>query len=76
MDVDEEDEEEGDLTGQFIERLLPEAQPYLEECQKLKDSILENYKQLMIYMGDDANKLKFEEFIQLMLKFRKDLEVS
>lgn len=29
----------------------------------------------MIYMGDDEKKLKFEEFIQLMLKFKKDLEV-
>lgn len=55
---------------------MPDAQPYLEECQKLKDSILENYKQFMTFIGDDANKLKFEEFIQLMLKFRRDLEVN
>ena len=59
-----------------MEKLLPDAQAYMEECQKLKDTILENYKQLVTFIGEDVNKFKFEEFIQLMLRFRKDLEVK
>jgi len=74
--AEDEDPEEGDLTGEFIEKLLPDAQAYMEECQKLKDTILENYKQLVTFIGEDVNKFKFEEFIQLMLRFRKDLEVK
>jgi len=74
-DEENEEEEEGDQTGKFIEELLPEAQVYLEECQKLRDSINDNYKKFMAFMGEDANKFKLEDLFQLMLKFRKELEV-
>jgi hypothetical protein len=77
LDVDEEDEdeEEGDLTGLFIENLLSETQPKIEECQKLRDLIDQNYKELLKYLGEDLKKLDIEEFFKIMIGFKKSLEV-
>lgn len=76
LDQDEEDEDaEFDQTGVFIEKLLPEAQKYLEECQQYRDIINEKYKELITFFADDPNKFKIEDFFQIMLRFKRDLEV-
>ena len=64
-----------DYTGEYVENLLPQAQESLAECEKYRLTIIEKYEEFVKFMGDDPNKLKFDEFISIMLKFKKELEV-
>lgn len=64
-----------DQTGNFIQKLIEEAQELLDECKIQSEQIEEVYKNFMKFVGDDPKKISIEDFLSIINKFRIELEV-